>query len=169
MSNVIYLAIIGILLIILFLTLREEKQTRPKTYYAVEEYWKGPERREFKRLSKVLELEYAYFTPNHKETTPQGVRKQGVGQNISWGGIQLLLPEKLKEGTQLSLDIQLEKNRPSIRAIGEVIWMQEATDMPQPDGSRVFRTGMRFVDFSSKAQDRLVKFLYEEGVSSSGH
>lgn len=167
MSNAIYLSIIAILLGVLYITYREEKRTKPLQRYQVEQYWKDQERREFVRVSKMLEIDYLYLSSDGKEFAKREGVAKATSTNISWGGIQLLLPEKLQNGTRLSLEIQLEQNRPPVRAVGEVVWMEEASDTEDSDGMRVFRTGVKFVGFSSEAQDRLVKFLYEESPSSS--
>lgn len=166
MTNAIYLSIIAILLAVLFALTREEKRSKPVQRYRVEEYWKGAERREFKRVSTSLQIDYYYLSRDGKEFTKKEGVARAASTNVSWGGIQLLLPEKLREGTRLALEIQLEPDRSPVRAVGEVVWMEEATDNLQPDGIRLFRTGVKFVGFTSEAQDRLVKFLYEDGVSS---
>lgn len=167
--NAVYLSIIVVLLGILYMTYREEKRSRPARQYAVEQYWKEQaERREFKRISKMLQIDYLYLSADGKEFEKKEGKAQTTTTNISWGGIQILLPEKLQKGTRLSLEIRLEPNRPPVRAVGEVVWMEEA-DLLDAEGSRVFRTGVKFVGFSSEAHDRLVKFLYEglDGVPGS--
>ena len=166
MSNAIYLAILTVLLAVLYVTYREEKKNRPASQYQVEEFWKGPERREFKRISKMLQIDYLYLSSDGKEMEKKEGKTRATSTNVSWGGIQLLLPEKLQNGTRLALEIQLETHRPSIRAVGEVVWMEEAPDKSDSEGARVFRTGVKFVGFSSEAQSRLVQFLYEGTASS---
>ena len=165
MSNAVYLLIIAVLLAILFVLNREEKYSKPIQRYHVEQFWQGPERREFKRVSTSLQIDYYYLSSDGKEFSKKEGIVRTTSTNVSWGGLQLLLPEKLKEKTRLALEIQLEPNRSPIRAVGEVVWMEEATDNPQPDGIRLFRTGVKLVGFTSEAQDRLVKFLYEEAPS----
>lgn len=162
MSSAIYLTIIAILLVILYLAYREEKRSRPVRRYQIEEYWKGHERREFHRISKTLQINYYYISSDGKEIEKKEGKTKAATNNVSWGGVQLLLTEKIKEGTRLALEIQLEENQPAIRAIGEIVWMTEAPDKSYSNGTRVFRTGVRFVGFSNEAQNRLIKFLYEE-------
>ena len=162
MSNAIYLSVIAILLAVLYVTYREEKKNRFTRRYEVEEFWEGPERREFKRISKSLQIDYLYLSSDGKELAKKEGKARATTANVSWGGIQLLLPEKLSKGTRLALEIQLEASRPSIRAVGEVVWMEEAADKLDAEGLRIFRTGVRFIGFSSEAQDRLIRFLYEE-------
>ncbi|MBI4436301.1 MAG: PilZ domain-containing protein [Candidatus Omnitrophica bacterium] len=161
MVNAIYLSIIAVLLVILFVTYREERRTRERSRYGVEEYWKGQERREFKRFPRVLQVSYAFRPADGKSLERRGNGGKTVSRDLSWGGIQLLIPEKLKAGTHLSLAIELEKSQTPVQAEGEVVWMEEALDKTQSDGTRVFRTGVKFLNFSSKGQDRLIKFLYE--------
>lgn|GEM_PF-748943 len=165
MSNVIYLSIIAVLLGVLYATYREEKRSKPATQYPIEEYWKGQERREFKRISKKLQIDYYYLSTDGNELAKKEGSAKATTTNVGWGGIQFLLPEKLKKGTRLSLEIQLERERSPIRAVGEVVWMEEAPDKAEADGTRIFRTGVKFVGFSSEAQNRLVKFLYEDATS----
>ncbi|MFH1858328.1 MAG: PilZ domain-containing protein [Candidatus Omnitrophota bacterium] len=160
MMNVLYITVIGFLMVVLYLTKREEKLSRPKSQYPLEEYWKGAERRSFTRFPKTLQIDYVYL-PHDGRQAESGKNKKGLSQDVSWGGLQLLLPEKFNKGTRLSLEIRLEEGRSPVRAVAEVVWMDEARDHPQSDGARVFRTGMKFVNFTSDAQDRLVKFLYE--------
>ena len=162
MSNVIYLAIIAVLLGVLYVTVREEKRNRPARQYQIEEFWEGQERREFKRISKMLQIDYLYLSSDGKDLAKKEGKTKAMSTNVGWGGVQLILPEKLLKGTRLALEIQLEANRSPIRAVGEVVWMEEAPDKSDPEGTRVFRTGVKFVGFSSEAQNRLIKFLYEE-------
>ena len=167
MANVIYLSIIAVLLAVLYVTYHEEKRLRPKKFYRVEEYWKGSDRREFQRISKALQIDYSYLSSDGKEFHKKDGKGKALSANVSWGGIQLLLPEKIAKGNHLSLEVQLEEERSPVRVIGEVVWSEEASNEPQPDGSRVFRTGVRFVGFSTEAQDRLIKFLYESGPGTN--
>lgn len=165
MSNAIYLAVIAVLLGVLYVTYREEKRNRPARQYQVEEFWKGQDRREFKRIPKMLQIDYLYLSSDGKDLSKKEGKTKATSANVSWGGVQLILPEKLLNGTRLALEIQLEASRPPVRAVGEVVWMEEAPDKADPEGMRVFRTGVKFVGFSSEAQDRLIKFLYEESPS----
>jgi len=166
-ANIIYLSIIGVLSAILIITYREEKRLRPKQFYRVEEYWKGTNRREFQRVATNLQIDYSYLSTNGKEFYKKDGKGQATSTNVSWGGVQLLLPEKIGKGTHLSLEIQMEQERSPIHLIGEVVWSEEAQDT-KSDEERVFRTGVRFVGFSTEAQDRLIKFLYEIAPAPKG-
>ena len=165
MSNAIYLSVIAVLLSVLYVTVREEKRNRPARQYQVEEFWKGQERREFKRIPKMLQIDYLYLSSDGKDFSKKEGKTKAPSINVSWGGVQLILPEKLLKGARLALEIQLEADRPPIRAVGEVVWMEEAPDKADSEGLRVFRTGVKFVGFSSEAQGRLIKFLYEGSPS----
>ncbi len=165
MINTIYLLIIVVLLVILAATLREEKRSKPAQRYSIEQFWKGEDRREFRRISGTLQVDYTYLSPDGKKVEREKKDTRSVSQNISWGGIQLLLPEKLKEGAWLSLEVYLEENRPPIHAMGKVVWAEEAADATDAEGTRLFRTGVKFQEFSSHSQDKLIKFLYETSSS----
>ena len=67
MSNAIYLAVIAVLLGVLYVTYREEKRNRPARQYQVEEFWKGQDRREFKRIPKMLQIDYLYLSSDGKD------------------------------------------------------------------------------------------------------
>ena len=148
------LLLVVVLVGVLWLTRLEERRKDQRPVLKVEEIWTGEERRKDKRFSYSIPV--LYVTPKSSKF------KSSKSQDVSAGGILLVLPEKLSTGTQLELEFNLAEEEKPFRVLGEVIWMSE---IPSEDDQRLFQTGFRFVWMDKGESERLRQFLYEKKES----
>ena len=145
------LLIVAVLAGILWLTRLEESRRDQRPLLKVEEVWSGEERRKDGRLS--------YNVPVLYVASKSSKFKSSRSQDVSAGGILLVLPEKLATGTQLELEFNLAEGQRPFRVLGEIIWMSE---VPPEGDQRLFQTGFRFIWMDKKESERLNHFLYEK-------
>ena len=73
-------------------------------------------------------------------------------ENISEGGIRIVLREKLDIGTQLDLEISPQDENKSITCKGKVIWVNEkSTD----ERDLSFDTGIKFVNINEEDRAKI--------------
>jgi len=90
--------------------------------------------RDFERFNFPIEVEY--------EVPSRGnLQGQTEATNISLGGIEFQIKEKLRVGTMLSLRIHFPRRNRITLASGELIWRKEA---PFP-GKERYAVGVRFI------------------------
>ncbi|MBI2082317.1 MAG: PilZ domain-containing protein [Deltaproteobacteria bacterium] len=77
--------------------------------------------------------------------------------DISAGGIRLMTPHLLENGTLLNLEIQLldEEDQEPIRAQGEIVWQNKLSD-------HCFETGAIIRDMDEKDKERFMTFIYNQ-------
>ena len=145
------LFVVAILIGILWLTHLEEKRSHSHPTMKAEELWTWADRRNQKRVPRIVPVLYAL----RNSSCVQPSRSQ----DISGGGIQVVLPEKLSPGTELELEFSLSETEEPFRVVGQVVWMMEITT---EGDQRLFRTGFRFLRMEEKESERLKRFLYEK-------
>jgi c-di-GMP-binding flagellar brake protein YcgR len=148
------LVIIAILVTaLLMLMVEEEKIKRGKIPKgAVEEYWKGMERRKSIRIDASFIVRY---TVEEKPNTKLNCRTK----DISRGGMGLLVNEKLKGGTLLLLEFLLPDGQVLIKAEGKVAWSSGEFNERNELGKRIFHMGIEFVNIKPEARDKLVSYI----------
>lgn len=114
----------------------------------------GKERRKTLRINAEIEVLYEVASAN-------AVRKvNSISRNISLGGINLALNEKLFPGTILKLQLNIpERSRPIISQ-GEIVWVKETPKkfMSQKE-QRIFATGIKFIQMDPKDETDLNRFI----------
>ena len=140
-----------ILVGVLWLTRLEERRRDLRPLLKVEEIWSGEERRKDQRFSYTVPV--LYGAPKSSKL------KSSKSQDLSAGGILLVLPEKLSAGSQLEIEFSFSEEQKPFRVLGEVIWMSE---IPSEGDRRLFQTGFRFIWMDPKESERLGRFLYEK-------
>jgi len=89
--------------------------------------------REHVRVSKSLEVKYQI---------KDGILGCGSRSlDISKGGIRLPIVQKLKPGTILELEINIENVSQPIKAIGEIMWISK-----RKPGRYPFEVGVKFIE-----------------------
>ena len=144
--------LVVILVGVLWLTRLEERRNRHRPSLKVEGIWTGAERRSEARLSKDSPVYYAFPDTSHLNSSKS--------ENVSGGGMQLVLPEKLSSGTELELEFNLSEGEKPFRVTAEVVWMSEIS---AEEGRRLFQTGLRFVRMEAGEVERLRGCLYGKG------
>lgn len=116
----------------------------------VKGYWDGSNRRSVDRYNITLKVKY------YANGTPLA----GHASDISTKGIKLLLDEKFEKGSLLRLEISLPNQPHIIRASGEVMWTEEATEDEKLSSKRLFNTGIKFSRFHNLDDKKLFDFIY---------
>ena len=87
------------------------------------------ERRSSRRIELITDLKYSVVMPSYQS---------GIIRDISEGGLCLLLPQDLPDGTILNVEFDLQGDNPEhIKALVRVIWKK-------PQGDK-FLTGVKFL------------------------
>ena len=151
------LLVVAVLIGVLWLTYREEILGRYRPFLKVEKIWAGEERRNGKRIPTSVSVLYTF--PRSSKTNTSNSR------DISGGGIQLILSEKLSPGEGLELEFALTEGEKPFRIVAQVVWVSETEPA---EGKRLFRTGLKFARIETKEAVRLEASLYrKEGEGRS--
>ena len=98
--------------------------------------WEGQDRRQFPRADfpcKIVVGSPIRLLVSHTE-------------NISEGGIRIILEEKLTAFTNISMEVFFERERP-LKCKGKVMWVVERVN-PIEKKAALYDTGIRFFDLS---------------------
>lgn len=112
------------------------------------------ERRSFFRMNCTLEAEYRIIEAFPIDDTDQEPFIKTVTRDISGGGVCLITPSKLKNGTMLELYLKLERN---IRFIGIVTRSMEVREK----GKITHETGIEFKRIENKDRERIISYVFE--------
>lgn len=146
------LVLLGIILMIIYNTeYRLRKISSPDG--TIKEYWAGSERRRAVRLEIPLPVKYTAIPPHNHNS-------QSVTRNISKGGIQMLIYEKLNVGDIINLELKLDNKSEPITGQGQIVWLQDAPSESAKEGKRVFISGIKFIDLNSKNEQKVSDFIY---------
>lgn len=111
------------------------------------------ERRKYARLD--LALTVSYKVVGHSSFQPADPR-QAVSADISLGGLRLMTPARLENGTLLDLEILLgEDEAHPINADGEVIWQNKLSDVS-------FETGVMIKGMPAADKRRFMEFVFDQ-------
>lgn len=111
------------------------------------------ERRKYARLD--LALTVSYRVVGHASNLPADPR-EAISSDISLGGLRLMTPSPLPNGTVLDLEVLLgEDERHPISAEGEVVWQSKISDTSYETG--VMIRGMPVAD-----KKRFMEFVFDQ-------
>jgi len=114
---------------------------------------KGAERRKFARLD--LALTVSYKVAGESGTTPADPR-EAISSDVSLGGLRLMTPTELKNGTLLDLEVVLGDDEASpIRASGEVMWQNKISPTS-------FETGVMIKGMPDDDKSRFMQFVFDQ-------
>jgi len=105
------------------------------------------EQRKHYRWIKKLTLKFS-------DPEGQDIISRAVSENISEGGLQLVLPYKLEPGQSVRVTIELMHDSIPIQATCKVAHIS-------PERNR-FRTGLQFTELENFQKVRLLRYLNEE-------
>ena len=103
--------------------------------------WESQERRRFPRLVFPCNTVVGYpiyQLASHTESITQT-------ENISAGGIKLILEERLNVQTPVSLELFFEKDSPT-KCQGRVVWVKKVNPIEMQGEPIIFDTGIEFFD-----------------------
>lgn len=151
------IGLIVFFLLILAIIYQEERRRRreerkPTKFNRV---WpSGKERRKSVRLD--TEIDVLYEVHSGKVSAKQS----SLSRNISVGGINLALDEKLFPETTLSLQLNIPEVPRPIFAQGKIVWVKEISQKFIGEGKqRLFATGIQFTQVDKKDEVVLDNFI----------
>ncbi len=114
---------------------------------------KGAERRKFARLDLALTVSYrvsGQSTPNNIDP------REAVSSDVSLGGLRLMTPSALENGTMLDLEILLGEDEDyPISAEGEVVWQTKISNTS-------YETGVQIRGMPSADKQRFMEFVFDQ-------
>lgn len=108
------------------------------------------EKRQFQRLAVNIDVDYTIVGQD-------GHLKKGVTNDISLGGLGLIVDEDIKKGNFLSLHIHLPDGRYPVNVKGKVIW---AIFQPAAKEKK-YRLGISFAEINSNVRQRLFEYIFK--------
>lgn len=113
----------------------------------------GDERRKFARLD--LALTVSYRVVGQSPLVPLDPR-EAVSSDVSLGGLRLMTPARLQNGTLLDLEILLgEEAADPISASGEVVWQNRISETS-------FETGVQIKGMPAADKKRFMEFVFDQ-------
>jgi hypothetical protein len=82
-------------------------------------------------------------------------------ENISEGGIRVMLEERLSPFTMVGIELYFDKNKP-IKCKGKIAWIKEITN-PVDRAANMFDTGIKFIDVGEFDKAYLKKLVSSFG------
>ncbi len=151
---------LGLILFLIFILAvvgqdERKKKSLTRKSAAADRFWqKTQERRLSLRINTKIDVSY--------EVVPASADKKyrSVSRNLSVGGINLALKEKLNPGTVIELDLELFENHKPIHAQGKIIWVKKISDkFIKETTDKFFATGIEFLRLHPKDEGFLRSFI----------
>ncbi len=144
------LVLLVMLIMILFIVWREEKyQQKLRIPTArIQSIWNGMERRERERVNLVLKARYQVTRNHHK------IQGSSFSEDISLGGMRLVTYEKLRQGEELELEMEMLPHE-ILKCKARVVWIK---DLEQKE-KRGFMVGVQFTELSKAVAKHLEGFM----------
>ncbi|MBT3181991.1 MAG: PilZ domain-containing protein [Deltaproteobacteria bacterium] len=118
-----------------------------------DEMVQGVERRKFARLDLALTISYKVLGHSSEHSVDP---REGISSDISVGGIRLMTPTKLENGTMLELEIILgEDQKQLVHAEGEVMWQNKIS-------STSYETGVQIKGMPSDDKSKFMQFVFDQ-------
>jgi c-di-GMP-binding flagellar brake protein YcgR len=112
----------------------------------------GSERRKFARLDLALSVSYRV---SGQVGQPVDLR-EAISSDISLGGLRLMTPTVLENGTLLDLEIYLgEEGEITVGATGEVMWQNKMS-------STSYETGVMIKGMPNDDKSRFMEFVFDQ-------
>lgn len=113
----------------------------------------GVERRKFARLDLALTI--SYRVSGHSAGRPTDPR-DAISSDISMGGVRLMTPTRLDNGTMLELEIFLGDDASNpVRANGEVVWQNKISNTS-------YETGVMIKGMPGDDKSRFMQFVFDQ-------
>jgi len=110
------------------------------------------ERRKYARLD--LALTVSYKVAGQSGGHPMDPR-EAVSSDVSLGGLRLMTPTRLENGTMLDLEIMLGEEGKPISAQGEVMWQNKISETS-------YETGVMIKKMPDSDKSEFMKFVFDQ-------
>ncbi len=114
---------------------------------------KGKDRRRTLRLPANLDIKYSLLD---KEVAP----KISQSYNISVGGAQIIIYEKIKKATRINIEIEIPYQPDPVKTIAEIAWLHEKFSLSLKQKRRVFFAGVKFIKINPHDEAKLLEYIY---------
>ncbi len=116
------------------------------------------QRRNYFRLDCFVEVRYRILDPEGDDKYDKDKTYINTWtNNLSGGGVCLMLEEKAPAGTIVECEIFSDTNRP-VKFYGKVIRFEETGK----DGKYKFEAGIAYIEISDNDREVIVRYIYEE-------
>jgi c-di-GMP-binding flagellar brake protein YcgR len=161
---VIQTAVIIFLLLVVLIVYQDERKKRKlaRKSATLDRFWdneknsggKDTERRKSVRIDTKINVSYEVVSTNADK------KRNSISSNISKGGINLALDEKLLPETTMDLQLNLPQRSRPIHVRGKIVWVKEIPqEFAEKKGDRFFATGIQFIQIIPKDEIILHKFI----------
>ena len=109
-------------------------------------------RRKYARLDLALTVGYKVIGQVGQQPANPA---DAISQDVSLGGLRLMTPTSLENGTELELDINLSDSDPPIKATGEVMWQTKLSNTS-------YETGVLIKGMPPEDRGRFMSFVFDQ-------
>jgi c-di-GMP-binding flagellar brake protein YcgR len=153
----IQIGIIIFLLLVLGVLYQDERKRKDlaRKSARLDRFWDaGKERRKSTRIDTEVDVRYDVLAD-------KGPKAQlSKSRNLSLGGINLALEEKLFPGTVLKMQLNVPQSPDPIFVQGEIVWVKQISEKFTNEGKeRFFATGIKFTQISPEDEKVLRRFI----------
>jgi len=156
----IQIGVIIFLLFILLIVYQDEYRKRilGRKSVKLSSFWNRnkelEERRRSVRTNAEIDVSYEVLSGNAVQ------KRSSMSRNISLGGINLALNEKLLPETTLQLQLNIPKSHRPIFTQGKIAWVREISEkFTRQKKQRVFATGIKFTQINPRDEAALNNFI----------
>ncbi len=156
----IQIGVIIFLLFILFVVCHDEyrKGKLGRKSASLNRFWhkdkQGRDRRQSMRIDAKIDVAYEVLSGKAAQ------KHSSTSRNISLGGINLALSEKLLPGTTIQLQLNMPQSPRPIFTKGKVVWVREISEkFTKEKEQRAFATGIQFTQIHPHAEAVLGSFI----------
>ncbi len=161
----IQIGIIIFLIFVLAIICQDEYRKRRLTRKSarLSKFWNntGERRRNF-RINTELDVLYEVVSNEVIQ------KRNSMSRNISLGGINLALNEKLVPDTTLRLEFNIPKRPKPIFTQGKIVWVEERLEkLRSQKEERFFTTGIKFTQMKPEDEAALYAFIKQNSKEQS--
>ena len=114
---------------------------------------RGVERRKYARLDLAITVSYRVAGQSGTQSVDP---REAISSDISAGGLRLMTPTPLDNGTMLELEMLLgDQEVNPVRAEGEVVWQNKISDTS-------FETGVMIKGMPEADKKRFMEFVFDQ-------
>jgi len=151
------IGIVIFLLVILLIVYQDERRKKrlERKSAKLSRFWEaGKERRKSVRIDTELNVAYEVVADK------SALRRSSVTRNISVGGVNLALDEKLFPGTTLELELSLPQRPRPVLVQGKIVWLKEISPkFGRKKEQRFFAAGIQFTRINAQDEAALKDFI----------
>lgn len=115
------------------------------------------QRRTYFRLDCFIELKYLVIDTTANNRYGDAPRKRALVDNLSGGGICLLLDEKINAGHIIECELFADQDR-KIRFFGNVVRFEEI----EKEGRYKYRAGIAYINISDSDREAIIRYIFNE-------